>query len=120
MEQVNQVHHIQLFSQTQLLTPAEACRLLSISPQTLRRYEKEGLLSAVRTRPEKGHRRIALSEVQRLLDERSYPKPTPEFSAEDLASFAEKEPPKLIAPREQTMAQFAKLLSVYSDDDVDV
>jgi len=48
-----------------LLTLKEACRILSIHPNTLRRWEREGKIRVVRT--PKGRRRIPESEVKRLI-----------------------------------------------------
>lgn len=48
-----------------LLTLKEACRILGIHPNTLRRWEKEGKIRVVRT--PKGRRRIPESEVNRLV-----------------------------------------------------
>jgi excisionase family DNA binding protein len=43
----------------------EACSLLGVHPNTLRRWDKEGKIKTVR--PEGGHRRIPQSEITRLL-----------------------------------------------------
>lgn len=48
-----------------LLTLKEACRLLGIHPNTLRRWDEEGKIKVVRT--PKGRRRIPESEVRRLM-----------------------------------------------------
>jgi len=48
-----------------LLTLREACNILGIHPNTLRRWEKEGKIRVVRT--PKGRRRIPESEVKRLV-----------------------------------------------------
>lgn len=48
-----------------LLTLREACKILGIHPNTLRRWEKEGKIRVVRT--PKGRRRIPESEVKRLM-----------------------------------------------------
>jgi hypothetical protein len=48
-----------------LLSISEACRILHINPQTLRRWENAGKLKCVWT--EGGQRRVALEEVARIL-----------------------------------------------------
>jgi excisionase family DNA binding protein len=63
-----------------LLRVKEACDMLKIHPNTLRRWEKIGKIKAVRTKG--GARRIPESEVTRLLKERTplhkpIPKPSP-------------------------------------------
>ena len=50
------------------VTLKEASTVLGVSTQTLRRYEDEGRLTCIRT--EGGHRRVPMSELERLLGER--------------------------------------------------
>jgi excisionase family DNA binding protein len=47
-----------------LLTLREACRRLGVHPNTLRKWDREGKISVVRT---VGGRRIPQSEVERLM-----------------------------------------------------
>lgn len=49
-----------------LYTMTEACKILHISPSTLRRADKAGTIRCVRT-PGGGRRRIPESEIRRLL-----------------------------------------------------
>jgi excisionase family DNA binding protein len=51
-----------------LLTTGEAARLLDLSPDSVRRFEREGLLSAIRVG--KGQRLFTKSEIERLSDQR--------------------------------------------------
>jgi putative resolvase len=48
-----------------LLSISEACRILGINPQTLRRWENAGKVKCVWT--EGGQRRVAVEEVARIL-----------------------------------------------------
>jgi putative resolvase len=48
-----------------LLTVTDACKLLGIHPNTLRRADKEGTIRVIRTPG--GRRRVPRSEVERLL-----------------------------------------------------
>ncbi len=48
-----------------LLTLKEACKLLGIHPNTLRKWDKQGKIRVVRTVG--GRRRIPESEVKRLM-----------------------------------------------------
>jgi excisionase family DNA binding protein len=57
-----------------LLKLKEACKMLGIHPNTLRRWEKIGKIRVIRTKG--GARRIPESEIMRLLKEKA-PKPTP-------------------------------------------
>jgi excisionase family DNA binding protein len=50
-----------------LLPPAESAKLIGISRDTLKRWEKKGLITALRT-PE-GHRRFRRRDVEGLLTE---------------------------------------------------
>lgn len=49
----------------ELLTVAEAAKLLNIHPRTLRRWTKDGIANALRTPT--NQRRFTLEEVQRLM-----------------------------------------------------
>lgn len=51
----------------QLLTVTQAARILDRSSDSVRRYEKEGILSAIRVG---GHRLFYKAEVERLRDQR--------------------------------------------------
>jgi excisionase family DNA binding protein len=51
----------------ELLTINEVAELLRVHPQTLRRWDEEGKLKAVRI-GEKGHRKYKLSEIKKLLN----------------------------------------------------
>ena len=53
----------------------EAARVLGVRVETLRRWEREGLLTTTRTTG--GQREIPAAEVARLLAERRAAKPTP-------------------------------------------
>jgi putative resolvase len=46
------------------LSPAQASEILHVHPQTLKRYEKEDLLTTSRTSG--GHRRYQRSEIEKL------------------------------------------------------
>jgi len=52
-------------SRRELLTPAEAARLLGVKPNTVTRWARAGKVSAIQTMG--GHRRFRRSEVERLL-----------------------------------------------------
>lgn len=61
-----------------LFTMREACSLLRVHPNTLRRWDKEGKVRVVR--PERGQRRIPESEITRLLTKTPISVPTPQVS----------------------------------------
>ncbi len=50
------------------LSVGEACRLLNVTPNTLRRWDKRGSIKAIRTSG--GHRRFHMAEIQRVLRRR--------------------------------------------------
>jgi putative resolvase len=50
---------------TRLLSIREACQVLGVTPQTLRRWEKEGKIQCVRT--DGGQRRIPREEAARII-----------------------------------------------------
>ena len=50
--------------ETEFLSPAKAAEILYVHPQTLRRYEKDGLLTVSRTSG--GHRRYKKEDIQNL------------------------------------------------------
>jgi putative resolvase len=52
-------------STDKLLTVTEACKLLQISPSTLRRADENGTIRVIRTPG--GRRRVPMSEVLRYL-----------------------------------------------------
>ena len=54
----------------------EACEILGIHPNTLRRWEKEGKIRVIR--PPGGYRRIPTNEVNRILEGRSAPSLKPD------------------------------------------
>lgn len=54
----------------ELLTPAEVRRALRVSPDTIRRWARNGKLPCVRIGPG-GHRRYRRSAVEALLRERA-------------------------------------------------
>ena len=51
------------------LSLSDACRALDVSPNTIRRWEKRGLIVAERTTG--GHRRFKMTEIQRVLRSRA-------------------------------------------------
>lgn len=53
-----------------LLTLSEASQLLKVHPNTLRKWDKKGILKAVRF-GERGDRRYRKEDVQRLIDTKS-------------------------------------------------
>lgn len=57
-----------------LLTPAEAARLLGVTPNTVTRWSRAGKVSAIQTMG--GHRRFRRSEVERVLRESNLPEST--------------------------------------------
>ncbi|TAL50094.1 MerR family transcriptional regulator [Patescibacteria group bacterium] len=52
--------------EAKLITIREAAELLGVHPETLRRWDNEGKLKAVRV-GERGHRRYNTSDVNRLM-----------------------------------------------------
>ncbi len=48
-----------------MIAVGEAARMLGVSPDTVKRYEKDGLIRAVRT--PRGHRRFSRTAVERLV-----------------------------------------------------
>ncbi len=58
-----------------LYTMKEACTLLGVHPNTIRRWDKEGKIKVVR--PEGGQRRIPEGEIKRLLEKPSVVSPPP-------------------------------------------
>jgi excisionase family DNA binding protein len=58
----------------ELLTPAEAARLLGVTPNTVTRWSRAGKVSAIQTMG--GHRRFRRSEVERVLRESNLPAPS--------------------------------------------
>lgn len=66
-----------------LLKIKEAARLLGVHPATLRRWDKKGILKAVRVgirkhpkrknREDIGDRRYRLEDLRRLIDKNEYP-----------------------------------------------
>lgn len=52
----------------QLITTSEAARILDLSPDSVRRLEREGALPAIKVG--KGHRLFEQSEVEKLRSER--------------------------------------------------
>ncbi len=72
-----------------LYTMKEACTLLGVHPNTIRRWDKEGKIKVVR--PEGGQRRISESEIKRLLEKPSVVSPPmslqPTFSRNEHLSF---------------------------------
>jgi excisionase family DNA binding protein len=56
----------------------QAARLLNLSVDTLRRWDRQGRLRAGRTRGD--HRRYALSEIQAFAARRDQPRTRPSFS----------------------------------------
>ena len=59
----------------ELLTPAEAARLLGVTPNTVTRWSRAGKVSAIQTMG--GHRRFRRSEVERVLQESNLSASTP-------------------------------------------
>jgi excisionase family DNA binding protein len=58
-----------------LLTPAEAARLLGVTPNTVTRWSRAGKMSAIQTMG--GHRRFRRSEVERVLRDSNLPASSP-------------------------------------------
>jgi excisionase family DNA binding protein len=58
----------------ELLTPAEAARLLGVTPNTVTRWSRAGKVSAIQTMG--GHRRFRRSEIERVLRESNLPAST--------------------------------------------
>ena len=52
-------------AESELLPIGEAARQLGVSTDTLRRWDREGLITTIRTPG--GQRRIAVTEVERIL-----------------------------------------------------
>lgn len=52
--------------ETKLITIREAAEMLGVHQETLRRWDNEGKLKAVRI-GKVGHRRYALSEIEKLM-----------------------------------------------------
>lgn len=50
---------------TELLTLSEACQILKVHPNTLRKWDKKGILKAVRF-GERGDRRYRKEDIMRL------------------------------------------------------
>jgi excisionase family DNA binding protein len=61
----NNLSHLSVSGQENLLTPAEVAALFRVDPKTVTRWAKAGKLSAIRTLG--GHRRYKESEVKSLL-----------------------------------------------------
>lgn len=69
-------------------TMREACSLLGVHPNTLRRWDKEGKIRTVR--PERGQRRIPESEITRLLAKpAASPPPGPVSAPQQIFSMQE-------------------------------
>jgi excisionase family DNA binding protein len=49
-----------------LISPQKAAKLIGVLPNTLRNWEEEGKITAIKTIG--GHRRYKLNEINRLLD----------------------------------------------------
>lgn len=80
-----------------LYTMREACSLLGVHPNTLRRWDGEGKIKVVR--PKGGHRRIPESEITRLLTKS--PAPTSQQAI----------------PREEHLKEFLSYVFSYHRDD---
>lgn len=88
-----------------LYTVREACSLLGIHPNTLRRWEREGKIRTVR--PEGGHRRIPQGEITRLLAKKPVSTQPPEvFSASQ----------QEISKQEQLLSFLNYVFSYHRDD----
>jgi excisionase family DNA binding protein len=61
----NNLSHLSVSGQENLLTPAEVAALFRVDPKTVTRWAKAGKLTSIRTLG--GHRRYKESEVKALL-----------------------------------------------------
>ncbi len=61
----NNLSHLSVSGQENLLTPAEVAALFRVDPKTVTRWAKAGKLTSIRTLG--GHRRYKESEVKTLL-----------------------------------------------------
>ena len=61
----NNLSHLSVSGQENLLTPAEVAALFRVDPKTVTRWAKAGKLTSIRTLG--GHRRYKESEVKSLL-----------------------------------------------------
>lgn len=52
---------------TELLTLSEACQILKVHPNTLRKWDRKGILKAVRF-GERGDRRYRREEIDKLIN----------------------------------------------------
>ncbi|MGI5826776.1 MAG: helix-turn-helix domain-containing protein [Patescibacteria group bacterium] len=52
---------------SELLTPKEACEILKVHPNTLRQWDKKGILKAVRF-GERGDRRYKREDLLKIVD----------------------------------------------------
>jgi excisionase family DNA binding protein len=51
-----------------LLRIQEAADMLGVNPETLRRWDNEGILKAVRIGGKPGHRRYRVEDIQKQID----------------------------------------------------
>ncbi len=87
-----------------LYTMREACSLLRVHPNTLRRWDREGKVRVVR--PERGQRRIPESEITRLLTKSPISPPSPKVS-----------PPQEDISRQEHLSSFLSYVFTYHRDD---
>jgi excisionase family DNA binding protein len=83
----------------------EACSLLGVHPNTLRRWDKEGKIRTVR--PQGGQRRIPESEIARLLSKTQISQPPEQISSA---------PPKTLSKEEQFLLFLNYVFSYHKDD----
>ena len=79
----------------------EACTLLGVHPNTIRRWDKEGKIKVVR--PEGGQRRISESEIKRLLEKPSVVSPPSS--------------PQPTFPKDEHLSHFLSYVFSYQRDD---
>jgi len=84
-----------------LYTMKEACTLLGVHPNTIRRWDKEGKITVVR--PKGGQRRISESEIKRLVEKPSV--------------FSPPSPPQPTFPKDEHLSIFLSYVFSYHRDD---
>jgi len=87
-----------------LYTMREACSLLRVHPNTIRRWDREGKVRVVR--PERGQRRIPESEITRLLTKTPISLPSPKVS-----------PPQEAISEQEHLSSFLSYVFTYHRDD---